>query len=156
MACKGRVALTTLLTAAMSHMWSASRVHTSSCPQWAAACSGVQPSMSLLSTFTPVCNSTLHEERTPDQSRSTLKQDKSPQVGLWRFSLQDFDVTFGSGDMQSRCLGVRVRPQDAAALLHRQGILEHDPLLFFSSFVYVYTWETCVRQKKRNKTLTHF
>lgn len=64
--------LTTLLTAPMSHMLSASRVHTSSCPQWAAACRGVHPSMSLLSTSTPHCKSTLSKAR---ERREGKKQE---------------------------------------------------------------------------------
>lgn len=62
--CQGRIVflgLTTLLTAPISHMLSASRPHTSSCPQWAAACRGVHPSVSLLSTSTPHCRRTLTE-----------------------------------------------------------------------------------------------
>lgn len=58
-----RRALTTLLTAPISHMLSTSRLHTSSCPQWAAACRGVHPSVSLQSTSTLHCNSTLSEVR---------------------------------------------------------------------------------------------
>lgn len=55
--------LTTLLTALILHMWSARRLHTSSCPQWAPACRGVQPSISRLSTSTSHCNSTLNKAR---------------------------------------------------------------------------------------------
>lgn len=55
-----------------------------------------------------------------------------------RCSLQDFNVAFGGGDVQSRCLGVRVRCEGAASGQDRHGVLEHDPLLLLSGLIHVY------------------
>lgn len=51
--------LTARFFASISHMFSASILQDSSCPQCAAACSGVQPSVSLAFISKPACSNTL-------------------------------------------------------------------------------------------------
>lgn len=62
-------------------------------------------------------------------------------------SLDDFNVAFGSGDVQSRGLGVWVRSQGTTSFQHRHGILKHDPLLLFSGLVHV---DSCDANKGKN------
>src|SRR4029434_6593423 len=59
-----------------THMCSASRVEASSWPQWAAACRGVQPSMSRASTSIPHCSRTLHTSaRTHTHTHTPMKTE---------------------------------------------------------------------------------
>lgn len=63
-------------------------------------------------------------------------------------SLQDFNVAFGRGDMESGRLGVWVRCESAPSCQHCHGVLQHDPLLLLSGLVHVYS---CTHVNKQNK-----
>ena len=63
---------TALFFTSMSHKWSTRVWHESSCPQWTAACSAVQPSLSWALMSAPACSSTLKENSTQSQRRPAV------------------------------------------------------------------------------------
>lgn len=81
--------------------------------------------------------------------RRNQNKTKSPS---FVFLLEDFNVTFGCGDVQSCSLGVGVRHQGATSFQQRRGILQHDPLLLLPGFIHIYLCEADVNNVGMTKS----